>query len=387
MRPKDATNRWALASGGQSPLLVAWWLFVFIGSMGISIFSHQFLSGKFSYDAATIREYMAMRDLWVGLSFDSWVNTARVLTLVFGLLSEALAIPLYYALVFLLSVRVLDVFNVDRLPYHLLAGTWLLCGAFFFWQPSKELVALPVALFLCLSRTPLARLAATVVFLGYAALFRQYWAICYFYFVCSLISLRLHVAGRSRLALILFLMAFMVPFMAAQFSGQPPLTEARMMVNEWRVDSPDARSAFSNAFENSGMWTDAVNTLLAWLYMNIPLAMLLDTTPHYVLFALFQLTTLAFFAAGCISYFKQARRLHDPGTTYPRCIAFVVAYSLTQALFEPDFGSFLRHEMIMMIPILIVVFCRAHSGRCAPIDDSGLRPVFSGVSRPSITVN
>jgi len=387
MRPKNATNRWPLTSGGESPLLVAWWLFVFIGSMAISIFSHQFLSGKFSYDAATIREYMAMRDLWVGLSLDSWVNTARVLSLAFGLLSEAFAIPLYYALVLLLSARVLDVFNVERLQYHLLAGTWMLCGAFFFWQPSKELVALPVALFLCLARTPLARLAATVVFLGYAALFRQYWAICYFYFVCSLISLRLHVAGRSRLALILFLLAFMVPFMAAQLAGQPPLTDARMMVNEWRADSPDARSAFSNAFENSGMWTDAANTVLAWLYMNIPLAMLLNPTPHYVLFALFQLTTLVFFSAGCGSYVKQARRLHDPGTTYPRCIAFVVAYSLTQALFEPDFGSFLRHEIIMMVPMLIVVFGLAHSGRGATIVDNGLRPVFCGVSRPSISVD
>lgn len=373
MQSKDTVSRRPLGSGGESPLVVAWWLFVFIGSMAISIFSQQFLPSKFTYDAALIREYMATRDLWIGLSLDSWVNTARVLTLVFGLLSEALAIPLYFAFLLLLAVRVLDVFNVDKVRYHLLAGAWVVCCALFLSQPSKELVALPVALFLCLARTPLARLAAAVVFLGYAALFRQYWVICYFYFVCTLISLRLHVAGRPRLALILFLLAFMVPFVAAQVAGQPPLTEARMMVNVDRIDSPDARSAFSNAFENSGMWTDAANTVLAWLYMNIPLAMLLDTTPHYVFFALFQLATLVLFSDGCASYVKQARQLHDQGTTYPRCIAFVVAYSLTQALFEPDFGSFLRHEMILMVPILIVVFYRAHSGRGAPIVDRSLR--------------
>lgn len=387
MRSDDGTSRRPLASGGESPLLVAWWLLVFICSMLISIFSHQFLPERFMYDAAIIHENMAMSDLWVGLSFDGWVNTARVLTVMFGLFSEALAIPLYYALVLLLSVRVLDVFNVDRMGYHLLAGAWLLCGALFFSLPSKELVALPVALFLCLSRTPVARLAAAVVFLGYAAFFRQYWAICFFYFVCSLISLRLHVAGRSRLALIVFLLAFMVPFIAAQVAGQPPLTEARMMVNEDRMGSPNSRSAFTNALENTGVWTDAANSALAWLYMNIPLVMLLDSTPHYVLFALFQLMTLTFFLAGCVSYVKQARRLHDPGTTYPRCIAFVVAYSLTQSLFEPDFGSFLRHEMIMMVPMLIVVFCRAHSGRGAPIVDSGSRPGLGGAAPSSVAVN
>jgi hypothetical protein len=211
----------------------------------------------------------------------------------------------------------------------------------------------------------LTRVVASLVFLGYAALFRQYWAICYFYFFWSLLSLRLHVAGRSRLALIIFVLAFLVPFAASQLAGQPPLSEARMMVNEERVDSPDARSAFSNALENTGMWTDAANTVFAWLFMNIPLTMLLQPTPHYIVFAVFQLTTLAFFAAGCARYSKQARQLNELGTTYPRCIAFVVAFSLTQALFEPDFGSFLRHEMMLMVPMLIVVFCKAHAERDA----------------------
>ncbi len=360
-------SRRPLASGGESSLLVAWWCGVFVLAMLISIFSAQFLPAKFMYDAATLGEYMALRNLWDGISFDSWVNTARVLTLVFDALSQALAIPLYYALVYGLTVRVLDVFNVDQVRYQLLAGVWVLCCALFLSQPSKELVALPVALFLCLARTPWARLAAALLFLAYAALFRQYWAICFFYFLVVLSSLRFLVAGRSRLALLVFSLGFMVPFVAAQLAGQPPLTDARMMINEFRVDSPDARSAFSNALDNTGLWTDAANTALAWLYMNIPLAMLLDATPHYVVFALFQLATLVFFAKGCARYLRQARRLGQTGTTYPRCIAFVVAYSITQALFEPDFGSFLRHEMMLMVPLLIVVFCRAHAELEAPL--------------------
>ncbi|MES2979585.1 MAG: hypothetical protein V4731_14265 [Pseudomonadota bacterium] len=326
-----------------------------------------FVPPKYTYDALTLREYMAMRDLWVGLSFDSWVNTARVLTVVFAVFSETLAIPLYHAALFLLTIRLLDVFNVDKVHYQIFAGAWMMCCAFFLAPPSKELVALPVALFLCLSRSPLARLTAALLFLTYAALFRQYWAICYFYFVCTMWALRLHVARRSWTALILFVLAFLVPFAVAQTAGQLPLTEARMVVNEVRLDSPDARSAFTNVLENTGMWTDAANAVLAWFYLNIPLTMLLEPTPHYIFFGLFQLATLAFFCAGCASYVRQARRLRDPGSTYPRCIAFVVAYSLTQSLFEPDFGSFLRHEMIFMIPMLVVVFCRAHFERGVPL--------------------
>jgi hypothetical protein len=171
----------------------------------------------------------------------------------------------------------------------------------------------------------------------------------------------MHVAGRSGRAICLMLLAYAAPFALAQAIGFDPLTDARTMVNADRVDSPDARSAFDNTFGNTGWQTDVANAAIAWMYMNVPVALLARTSPHYVFFAAFQICTLWFFVAGCAAFLRAARRIRHAGSVYPRCAAFVIAYSLTQSIFEPDFGSFVRHEVIFMIPMLIVVFYRAHA--------------------------
>jgi hypothetical protein len=201
------------------------------------------------------------------------------------------------------------------------------------------------------------------VFLAYTAFFRQYWAICFFYFAGVLLALRMHIANHGRLALCLLLAAYAAPFVLAGALGFEPLTEARVTVNVDRVDSPDARSAFNNTFENTGVATDIANAAIAWPYMNVPVALLAKTEPHYVFFAAFQLCSLWFFTAGCAAFVRDARRIGQTGSVYLRCAAFVIAYSWTQAIFEPDFGSFLRHEVVLMIPMLIVAFYRAHAGR------------------------
>jgi hypothetical protein len=230
----------------------------------------------------------------------------------------------------------------------------------FLAQLSKEMISLPVALWLCMAGSRGARFLATVLFLSYAAFFRQYWVICFFYFACALLALRMHVANRSRLAICILLVAFAVPFALANALDLETLTDARTTINAERVDSPDARSAFDNTFENTGVPTDIANAVIAWFYMNLPIALLSQATPHYVVFATFQLCSLWFFATACATYLRDAKRIGYPGSVYLRCAAFVIAYSLTLSIFEPDFGSFFRHEMVLMIPMLIVVFHGGH---------------------------
>jgi hypothetical protein len=351
----------ASAPPREGLLVGAWWIAVACIGVFITIFGHDFLPAKFSLDAAIIRQHLAAPDLWTGMSFDSFVNTARFWSVVFALVPQAVAIPAYYCLLAIAAVRLLDVFHAHGARYHLLAGGWIVCSALFLSHPNKEMIALPIALWLCLAGSTGTRFLATALFLLYTVFFRQYWAICYLYFACALLALRMHVAGRSGRAICLMLLAYAAPFALAQAIGFDPLTDARTMVNADRVDSPDARSAFDNTFGNTGWQTDVANAAIAWMYMNVPVALLARTSPHYVFFAAFQICTLWFFVAGCAAFLRAARRIRQAGSVYPRCAAFVIAYSLTQSIFEPDFGSFVRHEVIFMVPMLIVVFYRAHA--------------------------
>jgi hypothetical protein len=348
---------------GEPFLIAAWWMCVVCLGLVITLFSHEFVPAKFGYDAAILRSLLESRDLWSGMSYEGFINTARVWSIVLRVVPEAVAVPGVYCLVALAMIRLLDVFDLDAPGYHLIAGGWLLCAALFLAELSKEMIAVPLALGLCMSSTRTARFVAAALFLFYAAFFRQYWAICYFYFVCGLFALRLHVANRSGLALCILLVAFFVPFVAANALDLDPLTSARTMINADRVDSPDARSAFNNTFDETGVLPDVANAVIAWFYMNIPVALLTDAMPHYVAFAIFQLCSLALFASGCASYLRNAKRIGHPGTIYPRCAAFVCAYSVTLSIFEPDFGSFFRHEIVLMIPMLVLAFHRGRAQR------------------------
>jgi hypothetical protein len=348
---------------GGRLLIAAWWLCVACTGVLIARFGEQYLPAKFSLDAQIVYDYMAAPDLWTGLSFDSYLNTARLWSLVLALLPKSVAMPAYYCAVVALTVRLLNVFEVHSARYQLLAGAWVACSALFMTFPNKETIALPIALWLCVAGSRASRLMATLVFLAYAAFFRQYWAICFFYFASAWMALRLHVAHRGRAAVGVMLVACVAPFVLAGALGFEPLTDARMSMNADRVDSPDARSAFNNTFENTGVATDLANAAIAWPYMNVPVALLAKSSPRYVFFAAFQLCSLWFFAAGCAAFLRDARHIGRPGSVYLRCCAFVIAYSFTQAIFEPDFGSFLRHEVILMIPMLVVVFYRAHARR------------------------
>lgn len=362
-RLRDLPERGAAPLRRESYFIAAWWLWVAaVGLITIS-FGHDFLPAKFSYDTATVREEMESPDLWRGMNFDSFVNTARVFSLLFHVLPEALVTPVYYCLLVAAAMRLLDVYKVNLLRYHVFAGAWIVCSALFLGGLSKELIALPVALWFCLAGSWGSRLLATALFMFYAAFFRPYWAICYFYFVFALLALRLHIANRSRLAACVLLLAYLLPFLVAEPLDFDALTDARMTVNVERIDSPDARSAFSNPFENTGFATDVANAAFAWVYMNVPVALLLNAAPHYVFFVGLQLCSLWFFVAGCATYSRGARQAGHADPTHLRCAAFVIAYSLTQSIFEPDFGSFLRHEVVLMIPMLIIAFCRAHARR------------------------
>ncbi len=358
-----SAGREMLSAHRQSFLITAWWLSVALTGLFIVIFGQDFLPAKFGYDAAYIRGLLDIRDLWNGFSFDGFINTARVWSLVFHVLPEAVVMPAGYCLLVVVAMRLLAVYEVPLVRYQLFAGGWLVCSSIFLLGISKEMIALPVALWFCLAGTRGSRFLATLAFLLYAAFFRQYWAICYFYFVFVLMALRLHIANRSRLAACILLLGFVLPFVAADVAGIEALTEVRMSVNIDRVDSPDARSAFSNPFENTGFGTDLANSVISWFYMNVPVVLLLDASPHYVFFAAFQMFSLGLFAAGCASFLRDAKRIQRSDAIHLRCAAFVIAYSLTQSIFEPDFGSFLRHEIVLMVPMLILAFYRAHVTR------------------------
>ncbi|CDS54752.1 L-lactate permease [Polaromonas sp. CG9_12] len=352
-----------LSTGGQGLayrsefIVVAWWCATALLAMAVVTLGAEVLPPKFSYDSELIKSLMRRPDLWEGVSFDSFVNATRAWAILLELGPERLVVSVCFALYLIFFIHRLQVGSFISAHAHALAACWLLCSAVFLTNLSKEMLALPVALVFCFAHGTVARAGAFLLFVIFTAFVRQYWAITFFYYLVVTVALVQWRAERRILFIAVLLVGFVVPFLAAEAFQMVPLSESRMIVNADRVDSPDARSAFANPLINTNAATDIANTIAAWFFLNVPVALLAELTPQYVFFVFFQLLSIAYFGAGLAHLLRQPRTAPSDPVRW-RCAAFVLSYSVTQAIFEPDFGSFLRHEVVIVMPLLLVACTR-----------------------------
>ncbi len=152
---------------------------------------------------------------------------------------------------------------------------------------------------------------------------------------------------------------YFLPFWISAIFRQQYLTDWRIFANRDNFDPFRAQSAIDNLLINTSSLTDFANAFYVWLYLNFPFKLLLDDALHHKVFALFQFASFSTVMAAVYAEFQynHARRLADD-PAYSRCLVFVLAYSLTQAIFEPDVGSFLRHEIVLAVPLIYILYPR-----------------------------
>jgi hypothetical protein len=318
------------------------------------------LPDKYGNDARLIRELVFAGSLWDHFSFDSYINTARIWWAFLQILEipERAMLVASYALFFVMGVHKTRPSRQD-FGRQLLFGLWMICSAIFLAHLSKEFVAIPLSLFLCFAGSRVKNWLACLLILGYAAFFRQYWAIVLFYYF----SLRLLPPWKSWRVLPLLAVAYLIPFFAADALGLPPLSDARLGANLDRFDAQDARTAFGNFFSNTGWFTDAANSIAAWFYLNFPLSLALGSEVQYQAFAALQFASVLYFVRG-VQRLKRGVKSRKPDVdAVERCASFVIAYSATLSIFEPDFGSFVRHQIVIAIPALYVAFAGSGARR------------------------
>jgi hypothetical protein len=130
------------------------------------------------------------------------------------------------------------------------------------------------------------------------------------------------------------------------------LTDGRTIVMEARELVADAATMFANPWPNTSPATDLANTLAGWSTLLLPAYLLMLGRPQHIVFALFQFANTTLFVAALM----RARRSQAPvfDWRFASAATFCVAYSLVQGMFEPDFGSFAKHETILL-PMLFYV--------------------------------
>jgi hypothetical protein len=144
---------------------------------------------------------------------------------------------------------------------------------------------------------------------------------------------------------LLILISILFLFGFANLTGRY-LTDARTSVNIGRLGSNEAETLIMNLMHNSSVFTDIINWLTGWIILLFPVPYLNNFSYLQWGFIIWNLINLMIFLK-LIKYQNKTTKI-DYSTKW--CIAWIIAFSATQGIFEPDLGSYVKH-LIVILPM------------------------------------
>ncbi|MHA7987749.1 hypothetical protein ACX9R5_18305 [Rathayibacter sp. CAU 1779] len=232
----------------------------------------------------------------------------------------------------------------------------LVFGAVYLGYYSKDVLVLPiVAAVLFLPRHLGADAVIIAMMLGYAASFRSYWLLVALLYAAFRVlgihkkSLRFIVTSIV-VAVIVFGLAIYVIY------GTDP-DIYRSSVNDGRTFDPNAQSMITPILTFAEPLSGLINNVLTAFFMLVPIPLLLSGGGLYYL-AITVVVTMIW--ASTYTGLARMRRVDAPTPSESlfisgaRAAAILLAFLCVQALFEPDYGSAVRH-VTPLLPAALVV--------------------------------
>ncbi|WP_338151276.1 hypothetical protein [Persephonella sp. IF05-L8] len=256
-----------------------------------------------------------------------------------------------FSLAYLLTTLCIFVFGKLSLNKYFIGifSLWSFLMVVYLGQFSKEIsviILLTLTLYIAGKKDYIFFPALIVILILYAYYFRIYWVII-LYFVLFLYFIK----NFSKFKYILFLIGFLFLFVIANYKGIF-LTDARASVNSFRIGSIDAQSLILNPLKNTSFVTDFLNSIIIFIFFIFPIPIILKLKLKYILFSLWELFNIFLFIKAAY-FFKN--KYDVPIHIKKRVkfsIIFIISFIFTQSLFEPDYGSFLKHQ-IGLIPLYL----------------------------------
>jgi hypothetical protein len=332
-------------------------LCLYLSGIAVVLLGYFVLPEKYYYDSENIRSLTSSLEGSSTL-FNSYANTARLYGFV-GLnhsVSFWLVGLASYTLAFL---TLLLVFRKKEFRWNwriwLILSVWNFILAIYVGQYSKELVAiLVVGLILYISgRFRLSVSLFMIVLVGvlYALAFRIYWFLVVAIFLVNIFFL--YMPGRGIKKFILYFAVVGGVFLSTHLATGEYLTDTRVTLNVGREGDPDSVTMFTNLLPNTSLLTDMINGLYAWLLYLFPVYLFKTGMWHHVIFALWQAINVVIFIRLARYVMNRTRGFQG---RYGRranqrsvaAVAWCMSFSFVQSLFEPDFGSFVKHQIVLL---------------------------------------
>lgn len=233
----------------------------------------------------------------------------------------------------------------------LVLATGILLSAVYMGTYSKEVFVVPVIILVILARHNVLGLVAICGAMAlYAAYFRNYWFLVLIFFLVLSFSMRR--ISTARHLYIACAGGILVGSILFSFIMGVPSDHFRNSVNIYRAASGDVNTLIPRYIEFGTILDGPINNVLSFIFLQLPFPLLLKFSPYYlVLFVVLAVLWIGLFRGiGTIGILRNP----DLEARLTRVVLFILAFVMTQAFFEPDFGSALRH-LTPFLPLFVML--------------------------------
>nr|WP_306630210.1 hypothetical protein [Arthrobacter ulcerisalmonis] len=233
----------------------------------------------------------------------------------------------------------------------------LVLGAVYLGHYAKEVLILPIVAIAMIRRSAWwVDLTLVSCMLLCATFFRSYW----FMVAAFYLGFRwlLHKLSPALALLVGAAVGLGILSVAFTLLMGVDLDHYRILVNDGRTDGADAQTAIKPLIESAGVVGGYINALAVLFSFFLPLSLVLKGQ-------IFYLVIVAFLLMLWIFLFRALGQLSDKSVRLPqsqvRGIALLFAFTVVQAVFEPDYGSYVRHLAPLLPIMLSAIFYNAPS--------------------------
>ena len=308
-------------------------------------FKVYFLDEKTFYDSIIILNGTLGNNVNVDSSYAFTINFYKFFN-IFGLSSInewSILISFVSSVFILLLVRKRIFNNISSIFFYFI--TVFLLNLFVF-TISKDFIQFLIFLLIfiiIISRIKYRKkiLLTFLIFVFEALFFRIYYGLvgCALVGIIVLTKLRWKTSIKVVFTLLLgFIGLFLVKNVLP--SAYNSLVNIRFNTNQFRLDSADAQTLILNliTFDNANVFIFILNSIINLLRLIFPIELLFKGSLTYFAFFVYQI----FLEFEFLKIFILRKTFGKSGNLI---IVIIISYFLVLSLFEPDFGSFLRHEL------------------------------------------
>lgn len=307
-------------------LLVGWSIFF---CLIIALTKEFIFPPKYFGDVLTIENLINNSSLDTGdKSFENTAAFFRILGLDRYILLPVLTIILYTVSI----AKLFKSYGIQKIQFkqYLLISIYSAIAMVYMSTYSKELVLFILVIFSFIFLEKKHLLVWTIIVLVYAFFFRTYW----FLVIGLFWGLKLFYIRSPYKLLLSLIVVFTVMALMFEQLLNTPLSTIREAMNLDRT-SDIAKTMIINYIEGDSAILQGANASLTFILLMFPIPLLAFLQPFYMI--LFILISHLF-----ISFFRFVSK-NSKNNKFENIFALIISLITIQSLFEPDYGSFLKH--------------------------------------------